>query len=895
MFKNIGIINTQKTNTSEQFLKYSDMNIDELLKTLDTSISGLNEDDVKVKKEIFGSNEIATGKKETVLHKLFTAFVNPFNVVLMVLAVVSLFTDVLLVSPTDRDPSSVIIISIMVLISGILRFVQEWRSEKASEELKALVKLTTLVERKDTGRKEIPISDLVPGDIVHLAAGDIVPADVRVIKTKDLFIDQAVLTGESEPVEKFDNLLQSKSLKDIKNPLDRNNLAFMGSNIVSGTATCVVIATGDSTYFGALSKTLTSKREATSFEKGVNSVSWILIRFMAIMVPVVFFINGFTKGNWLEAFLFGLSVAVGLTPEMLPMIVTTNLAKGAVAMSKKKTIVKRLSSMQNFGAMDVLCTDKTGTLTKNKIVLEKYMDVHGNEDSRVLRHAYINSYFQTGLKNVMDRAILNHVGEEFSWIQSNYEKVDEIPFDFTRRRMSVVVKDRNGKTQLITKGAVEEMLSISKFAEYHGEVIPLTEELRKEILDTVNKFNSEGLRVIAVAQKTNPPVEGVFSSDDESDMVLIGYLAFFDPPKDNVEEVVRTLKDYGINLKILTGDNDGVTVAIAKKVGLDIQNILLGSQLDKMDDNTLKELVEKTTIFAKLTPEHKARIVKILRENGHVVGFMGDGINDAPAMHVADVAISVDNAVDIAKDTADIILLEKDLLVLENGVVEGRKIFGNIMKYISITASSNFGNMFSVLVASSFLPFLPMQPLQILFLNLTYDLSMTLIPWDNMDKEYLEKPRNWDASNISKFMIWLGPTSSIFDITTYALMLFLIGPMTFGSSYFMLSGTLRDNFVSLFQTGWFVESLWTQTMVVYMLRTEKIPFIQSLPAIPLLLSTLTAIVIGTIIPYTAFGKQLGMLPLPVLYFLFLAITIFSYLALSQFVKTKFINKYGTLL
>lgn len=895
MFKKVSNNNTQKPLMVEQLLKYSDMKTEDLFKNLNTSLNGLDEEKIEKKRLVYGLNEIATGQKETIIHKLIAAFFNPFNIVLMILAIVSLFTDVLLVAPQDRDPSSVILISIMVFVSGTLRFVQEWRSEKAADELKALVTLTTLVERQGIGRKEIPISELVPGDIIYLAAGDIVPADVRIIKTKDLFVDQAVLTGESEPVEKFDSDTEDKHYNKSKNPLDRNNLAFMGSNIVSGTATSVVVATGESTYFGALTKTLTAKREATSFEKGVNSVSWILIRFMGVMAPVVFFINGFTKGNWLEALLFGLSVAVGLTPEMLPMIVTTNLAKGAIAMSKKKTIVKRLSSMQNFGAMDILCTDKTGTLTRNKIVLEMYMDVHGKEDTRVLRHAYINSYYQTGLKNVMDHAILDHVGEEFSWIQDNYEKVDEIPFDFTRRRMSVVVKDKTGKTQLITKGAVEEMLMICSYAEYHGEVIALTDDLRKEILDTVNRFNANGLRVIAVAQKTNPPVEGIFSSKDESNMVLLGYLAFLDPPKDNVEDVISALKEYGITLKILTGDNEVVTAAIAEKVGLDSNKILLGQQLEDMNDVQLKEIIEDITIFAKLTPEQKARIVKILRENGHVVGFMGDGINDAPAMHAADVAISVENAVDIAKETADIILLEKDLWVLENGVVEGRKTFGNIMKYIVITASSNFGNMFSVLVASSLLPFIPMQPIQILFLNLTYDLSMTSIPWDKMDKEYLQKPRKWDASNISKFMVWLGPTSSIFDITTYALMFFLIGPMVIGGSYFTLSPELKQNFISLFQAGWFVESLWTQTMVVYMLRTEKLPFIQSTPAAPLLLFTMTAIAVGTVIPFTAFGSQLGMLPLPGIYFFFLAATILVYLALAQFVKTRFIKKFGSLL
>ncbi|QSZ26810.1 magnesium-translocating P-type ATPase [Aceticella autotrophica] len=877
----------------EQLLAYSDMNIDVLFKNLDTSLNGLTEEAVKNKRLIYGKNEIAEGKKESIFHKLFTAFVNPFNIVLMIIATVSLFTDVILVSPSDRDYSTILIISIMIIVSAFLRFFQEWRSEKAAEELKAMVRLTALVKRQETGKREIAISELVPGDIIYLAAGDIVPADVRIIKSKDLFIDQAVLTGESQPVEKFDKVITDTSLS--KNPIERFNLAFMGSNVISGTAICVTIATGETTYFGNIAKYLKEKHVITNFEKGVNSVSWLLVRFMAMMVPVVFFINGFTKGDWLQALLFALSVAVGLTPEMLPMIVTTNLAKGAVNMSKKKTIVKKLSSMQNFGAMDVLCTDKTGTLTMNKIVLERYMDVHGKEDTRVLKHAYINSYFQTGLKNVMDNAILDHVGEEFSWIRDNYEKVDEIPFDFERRRMSVVVKDKNNKTQLITKGAIEEMLSICSYAEYHGKVIPLTNELRNEIINTVYKFNADGFRVIGVAQKNDPPVEGMFGTKDENNMVLIGYLAFLDPPKDNVEAILNSLKEYGIILKILTGDNEIVTAAIAEKVGLNNNNILLGTQIDNMEDNQLKEDIEKVTIFAKLTPEQKARIVRLLRENGHTVGFIGDGINDAPAMHAADVAISVDNAVDIAKETADIILLEKDLRILEDGVLEGRKTFGNIMKYIKITASSNFGNVFSVLVASTFLPFLPMDPLQLIFLNLTYDLSMTSIPWDTMDKDYLDKPRKWDASNIGKFMVWFGPTSSIFDMTTYALMFFIIGPMIFGKSYYLLPENLRQGFVALFQSGWFVESLWTQTLVVHMIRTEKIPFIESIAGWPLLLFTSAAVAFGTIIPFTSFGAQLHLVPLPGLYFIYLIITVVAYMILAQFVKVLFMKRFGSLL
>jgi Mg2+-importing ATPase len=580
---------------------------------------------------------------------------------------------------------------------------------------------------------------------------------------------------------------------------------------------------------------------------------------------------------------------------MLPMIVTAGLAKGAVFMARKKVIVKNLSAMQNFGTMDVLCADKTGTLTRDEIVLEFYMDVHGRETPRVLRHAYINSYFQTGLRNALDRAILAHAGEEFAWIQQNYEKVDEIPFDFTRKRMSVVVRDRNGKTQLVTKGAVEEILTICSYVDEGDRVVPLTPQLEQEILTTVREFNAKGLRVLAVAQKTDPPAEGQFSVADERDMVLLGFLAFLDPPKETAADAIRALQEHGIALKILTGDNDAVARAIADKVGLETRGLLLGSDVDAMDDATLQRAVEAATIFAKLSPEQKARIVQALRRNGHIVGFLGDGVNDAPAIHAADVGISVMNAVDIAKETADIILLEHDLRVLVDGVVEGRRTIGNITKYIRITASSNFGNVFSVLTASWALPFLPMRPLQLLFLSLTYDLAMTTIPWDRMDPEYLRRPRKWDAQILSRYMLWFGPISSIFDITTYALMFFLIAPAMLGGTYGTLPASLRSAFESVFQSGWFIESLWTQTLVVHMLRTERIPFLQSLPSWPPLLATSLAVAVGTVVPYTWLGARLGMTPLPGYFFPWLMTTVVAYLLLAQAAKRRFIRRYGGLL
>ena len=669
----------------------------------------------------------------------------------------------------------------------------------------------------------------------------------------------------------------------------------MGSNVISGSAICIVISTGDYTYFGSMANTITNDKVVTSFEKGVNSVSWLLIKFMMCMVPVVFFANGLTKGDWGESFLFALSVAVGLTPEMLPMIVTTNLAKGAVKMAKKKTVVKSLNSMQNFGAMDVLCTDKTGTLTEDKIVLQYHLDVQGNENERVLRHAFLNSFFQTGLKNLMDLAIIDEANKlNLSYLKEKYTKVDEIPFDFNRRRMSVVIKDKKGKTQLITKGAVEEMLKISSKVEYRGKVESLTEEIKKEILEIVERLNSQGMRVIAVSQKTNPSVEGVFSVADESNMVLMGYLAFLDPPKESTLSAIKALNENGVSVKVLTGDNDGVTKCICKQVGIEVENILLGSQISEMDDEELKKKVEKINVFAKLSPSQKARIVRILRENGHTVGFMGDGINDAAAMCEADVGISVDTAVDIAKESADIILLQKDLMVLEQGVIEGRRTFGNIIKYIKMTASSNFGNMLSVVIASVFLPFLPMLPIQILALNLIYDISCISIPWDNMDEDYLRKPRKWDASSIGKFMIWIGPTSSVFDIVTYIIMFFIICPSVAGGHY-GAPGVDNLLFISVFNTGWFVESLWSQTLVIHMIRTPKLPFIESIASLPVLAITTLSIIIGTVIPYTFLGNSLGMSRLPYTYFPWLLGIVVFYMVLATIMKSVFRKHYGELL
>lgn len=876
----------------EDLVKAALQNPNAILSQYDNSHDGYDPEQVDRRRAEYGKNTIVHTQRDPLWRKIVDAFVNPFTTVLFTLAIISGLTD---------DIPAVVVVTVMVMISGVLRFVQEARSGKAAEKLSEMVETTVSVQRRladpATGQlvsaaREIPLDELVVGDVVHLAAGDMIPADVRILHAKDLFVSQSSLTGESEPVEKFAQAVTGEPT----NPLELNNLAFMGTNVVSGSATAVVLAVGKDTGFGAIAKYLQSRKTTTSFEKGVNSVSWVLIRFMLVMVPVVLFINGFTKGDWTEAFLFALSVAVGLTPEMLPMIVSANLAKGAVAMSRQRVIVKNLNSIQNLGAMDVLCTDKTGTLTQDRIILEYHLDIYGHEDISVLRHAFLNSHYQTGLKNLMDLSILERAeAYGVSDLAGRYRKIDEIPFDFNRRRMSVVVADQNGATQMITKGAIEEMLAVSSFVECDGVVSPLTDTVRAAIFQTSRHYNDDGLRVLGVALKRDLLTADTVSVADECDMVLIGYLAFLDPPKDSAKDAIAALTHYGVKVKVLTGDNDAVAKCVCRQVGLSSDAVLLGSDVDGMDDARLQQAVRETGIFAKLSPQQKVRIVTALRAGGHTVGFMGDGINDAPAMKAADVGISVDTAVDIAKESANIILLEKDLMVLERGVIEGRKTYANIIKYIKMTASSNFGNMFSVLMASLFLPFLPMLPIQILALNLIYDISCTTVPWDNVDPEDIQVPRMWDASGISRFMLWIGPTSSVFDITTYIFMFTVLCPMVVGGSYASLTPTGQEHFAALFQSGWFVESLWTQTLVIHMIRTAKIPFIHSRAAWPLVALTTLGIASGTVIPYTPLGDALGLTPLPWLYFVGLAVTILMYMGLVTAVKTAFIRWYGRFL
>ncbi|WP_321382623.1 magnesium-translocating P-type ATPase [uncultured Enterococcus sp.] len=864
--------------------------VNNVLETFKSSRKGLTEGQAIASRSEYGDNTISYGTKTPLIIEIIKAYITPFTLVLIGLGITSLITDVLMASPDERDYFGCTIIFAMVIISGSMTLIQSVRSNKAAEKLKSLVKVTAAVKRKNI-YNEIPMEEIVCGDIVKLSAGDMIPADMRLMKTKDLFISQSALTGESYPVEK----IAEGIITHPDSETGYENLAFMGSNVISGSAEGIVIATGNNTLFGDVAKSLSTKPIKTNFEVGIKDTSYLFIKFMALMAPTVIVINGFTKGDWMEALLFGLSVAVGLTPEMLPMIVTTNLVKGASNMAKKGTVIKNLNSIQNFGAIDILCTDKTGTLTQDKIILEYHLDLSGEEDPRVLRHAYLNSHYQTGLKNLLDVAIIEAANTELNTKEINYRKVDEIPFDFERRRMSVVVEDHLGKTQMITKGAIEEMLNISAFVDFKGIVSELTNEVRQKILAKVNELNEDGLRVIGVAQKTNPSVVGEFSVSDESEMVLIGYLAFLDPPKETTKQALETLKMHGIGVKVLTGDNALVTQSVCKQVGLGAERLITGEELANISDEKLSEVVENYNVFVKLNPQQKQQITEALRNNGHAVGFLGDGINDAPAMKAADVGISVDTAVDIAKESADVILLEKDLMILERGIISGRETFGNIMKYIKATASSNFGNMFSVLIASTFLPFLPMLPVQILFLNLIYDISCVSLPWDRMDKEYLDKPKKWEASGLGKFMIWLGPTSSVFDITTYLLMYFIICPAVVGGNFHTLSPTQKITFIAIFHAGWFVESLWSQTLVLHALRTPKIPFIQSRGSFIMTTITSLGILIGSVLPFTSFGQNLGMTALPSNYWLWLIATIVAYLALVTIVKRFYIQRYQELL
>ena len=874
---------------NQTLMKASYSDVDSLLVNLGSHRDGLSDTQAENIRARVGTNEVEHEKPLPAWLHLWYSYKNPFNLLLTVLAAISYFTE---------DIKATIVISTMVVLSTFIRFIQETRSNNAVDKLKEMVSNTATVLRRDPAqdaaeeareyfhvvlhpkgprKAEVAIKLLVPGDLVLLSAGDMIPADLRVLSAKDLFISQSAMTGESMPVEKF----AVQRTANVSNTIELDNILFMGTNVVSGSATAVVVVTGSNTYFGALAQRVTATtRTLTAFQTGINKVSWLLIRFMLVMTPIVLLLNGFTKGDWLEASLFALSVAVGLTPEMLPMIVTTTLAKGAVLLSRKKVIVKRLDAIQNFGAMNVLCTDKTGTLTQDKIFLERHTDVYGQESDTVLNYAYLNSYYQTGLKNLLDVAVLEHgdVHQELS-INTAFHKVDEIPFDFIRRRMSVVVAEHDEQHLLICKGAVEEVLTVCNRVQHGDKVEPLLPETLARIREVTASLNEEGLRVVAVAAKEVVASQNSFSVKDEQELILIGYIAFLDPPKESTAPALKALKAHGITVKVLTGDNELVTVKICREVGLPIEGILLGADVEAMPEALLAEKVENCNIFARLTPTHKERIVQALRSNGHVVGFMGDGINDAPALRAADIGISVDTAVDIAKEAADIILLERSLMVLEEGVIEGRKTFANMLKYIKMTASSNFGNVFSVLVASAFLPFLPMLPLHLLVQNLLYDVSQIAIPFDSVDEEQVKLPQTWKPDEIGRFMIFFGPISSVFDIATYCLM------------WFVFSANTTEQ-QTLFQSGWFVEGLMSQTLVVHMIRTQKIPFIQSKPSWQLMSTTILIVFAGIFLVMGQYASYFKLQALPMIYFVYLSVILLCYMALTQTMKKIYTRKYG---
>ncbi|MFI9604154.1 magnesium-translocating P-type ATPase [Streptomyces sp. NPDC052043] len=846
---------------------------------------GLTHAEAAARLERDGANVIAHERTPRWYVQLAKAYGNPFIAVLVFLAGVMYWQD-------PADPG-VLILSTMVLISGVLRFWQEYRSAKSAAALKALVTTTTRVRRytaegSASSSLEVPMEQVVRGDVIQLAAGDLVPADLRLLTAKDLTVSQAALSGESLPVSKADTRPSDLGQQETDDPVEADNLCLMGTSVTSGTATGVVVATGSDTYFGSMAGSLVGARPQTNFDNGVRRVSFLLIKFMLVMVPVVFAVNGLTKGDWNEAFLFGIAVAVGLTPEMLPMVVSANLARGAVAMSRRKVVVKRLNAIQNFGAMDVLCTDKTGTLTEDRIVLDRYLDAHGQEDDEVLQYAYLNSHFQTGLRNLMDQAVLDRVDEaEEIVVDARFTLVDEIPFDFARRRMSVVLSRttyadaeaaRSAEHTLITKGAVEEVLALCTHMTDRGQRIELTAELREQVTRIAQDHNREGLRVLAVATRSLPATRDTYTVADEDELTLAGFLAFLDPPKADAAQALRALADKGITVKVVTGDNELVAARVCADVGIDVGAVVTGAAVEDLDDDELAELAARTTVFAKVNPVQKARIVRALQRGGHTVGFLGDGINDAAALRDADVGISVDTAVDIAKESADIILLEKDLTVLEQGVLQGRQTFGNTIKYIKMTASSNFGNVFSVLVASAFIPFQPMLPLHLLVQNLSYDISQLATPWDRMDPEYLRKPRNWDARGIGRFMVFIGPISSIFDITTFLLMWHVFSANTVGSQ-------------SLFQSGWFIEGLLSQTLIVHMIRTRKIPFIQSRASVPVMVMTAAVMAFGIALPFTPLGASIGLRPLPMSYFPWLIGTLLAYCVLTQLVKVWFIRRF----
>lgn len=884
----------------------------ELFRELNSSEEGLAAEQVDAAREFYGANAVAQATKRPLPLRLLAAFADPFTYILVFIAAVSVLTDWIFATGADRDLSTPLIIGTMVLVSGVLRFIQDEKSTVAAEALAEMVESCAEVERDGDGGNETPIDEIVIGDVVHLSSGDVVPADLRIFSARDLFVSQASLTGESEPVEKRASLAADASATAAASApalTDLGSLAFMGSTVISGNARGIVVATGARTMFGEATDTLAGRKRETSFDAGIKSTSRLLMRLMLAMLPVVFVVSGATKGDWVSALLFSLSVAVGLTPEMLPMLVTTCLGKGAVDLSRHHVIVKRLDAIQDLGAIDVLCTDKTGTLTEDRIVLERHLDVNGREDARVLRYAFLNSYFSTGVKNLIDNAIVERALAEGTdevnatvgstttaeELAERYHGIDELPFDFERRRLSVVVGDAAGHTRMVTKGALEEVLAVCSSVEVDGQVLPLTDELRTQVVRRGEALADEGMRVLGVARKNEPAGAATLTVADERNMVLIGYLAFLDPPKESSAAAIRALAAHGVATKVLTGDSPRVAAHVCRAIGIDAEHVLTGVDVEAMNDGELADAVQCTNIFAKLSPAQKARVVRTLRGLGHAVAYMGDGVNDAAAMRESDCGISVDSAVDVAREAADIILLEKDLMVLEHGIECGRTTYANMIKYVKMTVSSNFGNIASVLVAAALLPFLPMTAVQLLLLNLIYDLTCTAIPWDNVDEDAIRTPRRWDTASVRRFMVAFGPLSSVFDILTFAALFFFVCPAVAGGAWGTLDAAGQALFVGTFQAGWFVESMWTQTLVVHLIRTEKVPFVGSRASLPLCALGATGIAVACVLPVTPLGAALDFCALPATFWPILATMVAGYAALAMLAKRRYVRRNGSLL
>lgn len=884
----------------------------ELFRELNSSEEGLAAERVDAARKFYGANAVAQATKRPLPLRLLAAFADPFTYILVFIAAVSVLTDWIFATGADRDLSTPLIIGTMVLVSGVLRFIQDEKSTVAAEALAEMVESCAEVERDGDGGNETPIDEIVIGDVVHLSSGDVVPADLRIFSARDLFVSQASLTGESEPVEKRASLAADASATAAASApalTDLESLAFMGSTVISGNARGIVVATGARTMFGEATGTLAGRKRETSFDAGIKSTSRLLMRLMLAMLPVVFVVSGATKGDWVSALLFSLSVAVGLTPEMLPMLVTTCLGKGAVDLSRHHVIVKRLDAIQDLGAIDVLCTDKTGTLTEDRIVLERHLDVNGREDARVLRYAFLNSYFSTGVKNLIDNAIVERALAEGTdevnatvgstttaeELAERYHGIDELPFDFERRRLSVVVGDAAGHTRMVTKGALEEVLAVCSSVEVDGQVLPLTDELRTQVARRGEALADEGMRVLGVARKNEPAGAATLTVADERNMVLIGYLAFLDPPKESSAAAIRALAAHGVATKVLTGDSPRVAAHVCRAIGIDAEHVLTGVDVEAMNDGELADAVQRTNIFAKLSPAQKARVVRTLRGLGHAVAYMGDGVNDAAAMRESDCGISVDSAVDVAREAADIILLEKDLMVLERGIECGRRTYASMIKYVKMTVSSNFGNIASVLVAAALLPFLPMTAVQLLLLNLIYDLTCTAIPWDNVDEDAIRTPRRWDTASVRRFMVAFGPLSSVFDILTFAALFFFVCPAVAGGAWGTLDAAGQALFVGTFQAGWFVESMWTQTLVVHLIRTEKVPFVGSRASLPLCALGATGIAVACVLPVTPLGAALDFCALPATFWPILATMVAGYAALAMLAKRRYVRRNGSLL